>query len=44
MRSAFEYAKDPKVDTVVISACWSCYFLSFQDLLEDGHRESGAGG
>lgn len=32
---AFEYAKGPGVDTVVIGACWRCYFLSFDDPL--GH-------
>lgn len=33
VRSAFSYAKAPRVDTVVISACWRCYFLSLEDSL-----------
>jgi hypothetical protein len=41
--SAFSYAKGPKVDTVVISACWRCYFLSFEDsLLRSGKFNTGA--
>lgn len=41
--SAFGYAKDPRVDTVVISACWRCYFLSFEDsLLRSGKFNTGA--
>jgi peptidoglycan/LPS O-acetylase OafA/YrhL len=35
LRDAFEYAKDPAVDTVVIGGCWSCYFLNFDDLITD---------
>jgi SGNH domain (fused to AT3 domains) len=31
--NALEYAKGPGVDTVVIGACWRCYFLSFDDPL-----------
>jgi len=30
VHSAFEYAKGSKLDTVVISACWRCYFLGFE--------------
>jgi len=33
VHSAFSYAQGPRVDTVVISACWRCYFLSFDDPL-----------
>ena len=29
VRKAFEYARGPGVDTIVISACWHCYRLSF---------------
>ena len=32
VQSAFTYAKAPSVDTVVISACWRCYFVTFDDL------------
>jgi hypothetical protein len=34
MHRAFEYARAPTVDAVVISACWSCYLLSFDDSLD----------
>jgi peptidoglycan/LPS O-acetylase OafA/YrhL len=33
MAHAFEYAQDPKIDTVVIAACWSCYFVPLPDIL-----------
>lgn len=43
VHNAFEYAKEPKVDTVVISACWRCYFLSFEDSpLRSGRLNPGA--
>ena len=41
VHDAFEYAKIQKVDAVVISACWQCYFVSF-DLAGTGRVNPGA--
>ena len=33
VHSAFEYAKGSRLDTIVISACWRCYFSGFDGSL-----------
>jgi SGNH domain (fused to AT3 domains) len=33
LQHAFDIARDPSVDTIVIAACWSCYFVPLGDIL-----------
>jgi len=43
VHSAFEYAKGSRLDTIVISACWRCYFLGLDDSLgRSGQLNAGA--
>jgi SGNH domain (fused to AT3 domains) len=36
LNDALEYARQPEVDTVVLGACWYCYFISFRDFYHLG--------